>query len=79
MGLRAPRLSALQEKLWSSLRTEEYVCGDPVSRDVKKKKKLEDTATHSRNPRHRYKMHEELGKLVSTALSEHMERLPSQD
>lgn len=37
MGLRAPRLSALQEKLWSSLRTEEYVCGDPVSRDVKKK------------------------------------------
>lgn len=43
------------------------------------KKKLEDTATHSRNPRHRYKMLEELGKLVSTALSEHMERLPSQD
>lgn len=42
-------------------------------------KKKEDTATHSRNPRHRYKMHEEPGKLVSTALSEHMERLPSQD
>lgn len=36
MGLRAPRLSALQAKLWSSLRTEEYVCGDPVPRDGKK-------------------------------------------
>lgn len=47
--------------------------------EMSKKKKLEDTATRSRNPRHRYKMHEELGKLVSTALSEHMERLPSQD
>lgn len=47
--------------------------------EMSKKKKLEDTATHSRNPRHCYKMHEELGKLVSTALSEHMERLPSQD